>query len=138
MSKYKSHGIQLEYSADGGTTWVVVAHLRDFDPASLTAENTDSTTHDGSLNSYRDRLVTILDAGDMSMELAFDPADTGHQWLSVTGRGDYYDYRVTWPDTGGTTWAFKGQVTNFSPKAPVDGLLSADVTINCKGAITVA
>lgn len=137
-TKYKAQAIIFQYDADGMPTWTTIGALRDMEGPSLLAENTDATTHDAALNNYRDSVVTLHDTGDMSFEIAYDPADTGHQWLYGTGRAQFSDLRITWPDTGATKWAFKGQVTNFTPKGPVDGLLTADVTIKCKGAITVS
>lgn len=138
MAKYAGYSIGLEYDADGMPTWTNIGQIRDFEPPSTLSETIDASTHDSAANWRRDYVSGLLDLGEMTFELAYDPADAGHTWLRNNGPAGFNDFRIIFPDSGGTSWVFSGQVTNFQPKNPVEGLQTADVTIKCKGAITVA
>lgn len=137
MAKYDGFGITLQYDLDGMPTWTTIANIRSLDGPALTAEVIDSTCHDESIG-YRSYIEGLRDSGDVTIEIAYDPAGATHAWLHATGRGATKDYKITFPDTGSTTWSFSGIVTNFTPKAPVDGLMTADVTIKVTTNVTEA
>lgn len=137
MAKYDGFGATLQYDLDGMPTWTTIASVRNIEGPSLLSEVIDATTHDESTG-YRSYIEGLRDSGDLTMEIAYDPAAASHAWIHATGRGTIKDYKLTFPDTGTTTWSFSGLVTNFTPKAPVDGLMTADVTIKVTTTVTEA
>jgi hypothetical protein len=137
MAKYDGFGATLAYDSDGMPTWVDIAAVRNMEGPALLCETIDSTTHDESAG-YRSYIEGLRDSGDVTMEIAYDPAAASHAWLHATGRGTIKAYRLTFPDTGATTWSFSGLVTSFTPKEPVDGLMTADVTIKVTTNVTEA
>ena len=137
MAKYDGFGATLAYDSDGVPTWVTIAAARNIEGPSLTCETIDSTTHDESTG-YRSHIEGLRDSGDLTMEIAYDPAAASHAWIHATGRGTTKLYKLTFPDAAPTTWQFSAIVTNFTPKMPVDGLMTADVTFKVTTNVTEA
>lgn len=137
MSKYDGYGVVLEYDDAGDDTWVAIAQVRDVDGPEMLTEAIEATCHnDSGLNNHRDYVPGLNDLGDVTFELAYDEAQASHTWLRSSARSAFKDFRVVHPDTGGTVWTFKAMTTSLSTKFPVDGLMTADVTMKAKGDIT--
>jgi hypothetical protein len=119
----------------GSVTFTNIAELRDITPPALTRNEIETTTHNETDDAY---LVGIRRHGPMTFTINWLPsgASFGHDHITglqaawATGSRDIY--RITFPD--GSKWTFSGYVTNFAPSAPVDDVLSADVTIRPTGA----
>lgn len=120
-----------DYNPQGGTVaFTDIGELRDITPPALTRNAIETTTHNLSDDQY---LVGIRRHGDMTFNVVFIPSGSvaGHDHLTGLQKkwfdGTRNIYRVRFPDT--TAWIFSGFVTGFAPSAPVDDVLSADVTI---------
>lgn len=136
MSKYDGYGVVLEYDDAGNGTWVAIAQVRDVDGPELLTEAIEASCHSDDSNNHRDYVPGLNDLGDISFELAYDDSLASHTWLRSSARAAFKDFRVTHPDSGSTIWTFQAMVTSLSPKFPVDGLMTADVTLKAKGNIT--
>ena len=116
----------------GSVSFADIAELRDITPPSLTRNELETTTQNNQDDAY---LVGIRRHGPMQFNCNFVPKDsshdnaTGFQYSWFNGLRDIW--RITFPDT--TQWLFSGFVTNISPHAPVDGVLTADVTVRPTG-----
>ena len=134
MAKYSAFGTTLKI---GGTAGTAIANVTEIDGPELSAETIDMTAHDSS-GAYREMFPSFLDAGEVSLKIQYDPANTQHKALltSLTGRASA-SYALTFPTTPVASWVFTGYVTGFKPSAPMDGALEADVTIKVSGAPTL-
>ena len=118
----------------GGTVvFVDIGELEDITPPALTRKPIETTTHNQTDDRY---VVGIRRHGEMQMKMNFVPNLGSHDELTgLTGcwkNGTRDIYRITFPDS--STWIFSGFLTNFAPAAPVDGALSASVSIRPTGA----
>lgn len=137
MAKQHAFGTTLEI--DNGGSYSTVAYVRDISGPSLSLDATETTTHDSS-NAWREFVGGLIDGGEVSLDLVYDPAEATHAnstglLSELTGR-TVEGFRVTWPDT--STATFNALVTGFEPGAPVDDLLSASATLKVTGAVTFA
>ncbi len=75
------------------------------------------------------KLAGLIDAGEVSLTLNFDPADADHQGLeSDFHAGVAQNYRIVLPGNYG--WTFSGIVTGFAPSEISAGeVMQAEVTI---------
>jgi hypothetical protein len=74
----------------------------------------------------------------------YDPVADSHDATAASGLAYSLKNRlkryfsITFPDAGGTAWSFPGYVTGFEPSEPVDGALTASVTIKIDAVPTLA
>ena len=122
-----------------GSTPTTVAQVYDISGPSMSADTEDVTTHDSASIPWREKIATLIDAGDVQLSLYFDPDGTTHTdasggLLFVFKNRTLEDFAIVFPDTSQV--AFEAFVTQFQPKAPIDGVLTADVTLTISGALT--
>lgn len=132
MAKMDAFGTVLKRSG------AVVAAVRNLSGPSISLDTSDVTTHD-SAGGWREFIATLIDAGEVTLELVWDPDNASHNNV----RGDLVartsqTYSIEWPDVSPAVFTFVAFVTAFQPEAPVDGELSASVTLKITGAVTFA
>ena len=118
----------------GGGGLVPIAQLRDIDGPNLTL-GTEEVTPQEAAGGFKQRVATLLDVGEVTFMLNFIPTDDTQDaqgglvkdMLDKTLR----DFMIVWPDA--SEWDFSAYVTNFKPTAPVEGALTADVTLTSSG-----
>lgn len=120
-----------------------VANVTNISGPSLSTETIDLTAHDSG-SSYREIAPTFISAGEITLDINWDPDETTHGssaggliniWENKTKQA----FSLEWPDATATTkWNFNAYVTGFEPGAPYDDKLSASVTLMIDGAITWA
>lgn len=118
------------------STWTTIAQLTDVNGPTRTKGVWDATTKDSSAR-WRDFLSGLRDGGEVTVSILYDPSSTTHLQLIADFAADVSaSYRVAYAD--GSTYgdSFAAIVTGFQPTGPMDGLLSADVTLKVTGAIT--
>lgn len=122
-----------------GTT---VAEVTDISPPELSRKDIE-TTHHQSPNMWQEFMKSLKNAGEVSLSINYIPSNSTHN--AATGLlGDFANdttidtWTLVFPDSGATTWSFAGFITKFSSKAPVDGKLTADVTLKVNGQPTLA
>ena len=131
-----SHGTLVSYQATPGGAFATIAELGDITPPALSRNEFDATTQEKDIDSYA---LGVLRRGALTVPLNFLPTNGTHDHLTgiykllvantVTG------FKVTFPDA--TVWVMSGQVQAIAPKAPVDGKLSADVTLRMSGLMSI-
>lgn len=118
-------------SAGCPQTFTAIANIGDMTGPGMSATVVDVTSHSTG-SPWRQKIVTLLDNGDITLPLFFLPADSGHDastgLLSVFTSRTLREYSLTFPDAAATTWYFQGFVSKFNMKAAVSGVLTADVT----------
>lgn len=139
MSKQIGKGTLLYFSTDPASaatdTTSIVGYVRSIDGPSAEADEVESTTLDTAGN-YREFVQSLIDPGELSLELAWDPAEQSHVDLTTI-----HNDRTTcqWKMVLPTTDYFvlvNGWVRSFQPSVPVDDLMTASVTIRCTSQIT--
>lgn len=136
MSTLGSHGTLIQ-KGDGGSpteVFATIGELGDIDGPGFTRE-----LHDASVQTSDWAVVIpgMKRAGSITFTINFDPVEGTHDHLSGL-LSDYLNnnlnnYRIIFPDPGSTTWQFAAYITNFGPSAPVDGVLTADITMELNG-----
>lgn len=125
----------------GSETFTTIGELRNISGPSLSADVVDVSTH-ASPGAYREKIATLLDAGEITFTVNYIPTTATHN--ATTGILATYknrtlrNWQLVFPDGSSTTWSFSGFVTGFQPSEPVDGELSADITITLSGQPTLA
>lgn len=133
------HGTLVAIQLTPGGAFTDIAEQRDVTAPNLERNEFDATTQNEDIDSY---ILGVQRRGLFSVPLNFIPDDatqdhlTGVQALmfanTITG------FRITYPQvTPALVWIMSGQVKNFNITAPVDGLLSADVSIRLSGLMSI-
>lgn len=122
-------------------TFNVVANVGDLTGPTMSGAVVDVTSHSTG-NPWRQKIVTLLDNGDITLPLFFIPSSPGSDGqantpeghngtnglLSVFTQRQLREYALTFPDAAATTWYFQGYITKFSMTAKVAGVLEATCT----------
>lgn len=139
MSEYFGYDVLLKIY--NGSTYTTVAQVRDIEGPGLKLDTVEVTTRDTS--KWRKRIAGLKDGGVVTAELVYDPDAATHAAGANTGvayyllQGTSYQFQIVLPDTTPTTIAFTALVTQFKPKAPMEGALLADVELTITGAVTI-
>ncbi len=115
-----------------------IAEMGAITPPPMSRNEFDATTQNLNIDTY---VLGVLRRGQMSMPMNFLPSNATHDHLTglykalVTEPPPVDGYRVTFPDS--MVWVMSGQVQGIAPTAPVDGLLSANVTLRFSGKMMI-
>jgi hypothetical protein len=113
---------------------VPIAQIQDIEGPDLSTD-TDEITNHSSPDATEEFLVTIKRVGEITFPLVFNSALASHDAFFAAWEDRSLDtYVMTYPDS--SAWEFEAYVTGFSMSAPVDGHLSADVTLRMGSAPT--
>ena len=79
----------------------------------------------------------------MTFDINFIPTEATHKdaaggLLNDLKTQTCRDFELIWPDSGNTKWSFSALVTGFEPSGPVDGALTASITLKLVGEPTLA
>ena len=119
-----------------GVAYASIASIKSLTGPSLKLDTEDVTSHD-SASGWEEVVPTVLREGNVKLDLIYDPAEDSHDATAVGGLAyllkNKYErgYKVVWPDT--TLWTFPAVVESFEPGAPVDGALTAAVSLKISG-----
>ena len=137
-----SFGTLLKIGNAGTTeTFAAIAEVRDIKGPKLKL-NTKEVTNHSSTDGWREHIGTLLEAGEISFDLNWLPADTTQSYgaglikdmLARTKR----NFQIVFPAASPLTWSFTALITGFNPTANVDGELLASVTLMITGKPTLA
>lgn len=127
---------------DGQTTtetFTAIAEVLSIDGPGMSREVIEVAGLSDDANEY---LPGAFDGGEVSLELNFVPSDATH---GMTGGllkdfcdGVVRNFKLEFPDTAKTTWAFTAIVVEFTPSASRDKALTASVTLQVTGKPTFA
>lgn len=142
MAALSAFGTLLKIGDGGGTeAFTTIAGVRDITGPSLRMEAIEVTNH-SSTGGWREFVGGLFSGGEVTFDLLFDPDAATHSY-STGLINDMVDrtlrhFQVVFTDPTPTTWAFSALVTGFEPTAPVDGALTASVTLTVSGQPTLA
>lgn len=130
-------GFGATLARHNGTSFQDIGGVMEMPSPSLSRDTQDATTFD-SAGGYREFEASgLIDAGEASFVLVWDPADTEHDDLlgdidsSTSGQ-----FKITWVDNSSFTCS--GFVTGFEVGTPLEDKVTANVTIKWTGQPTWA
>lgn len=137
MTKYSAFGTALTKGTYPGTE---VAQVTNISGLSISLDTVDVSEHDG--DGWEEHVATILRSGTVTLDIVYDPNDATHK--NANG-GLLYDmtqrvagvWNLVFPTTPTKYFTFTAYVTGFTPSAPVDGALTASVTLKPTGLVTL-
>lgn len=136
-----AYGTLLKIGDGGGSeVFTTIAEVTNITGPGSELETIDVTSHD-STGAKREFIAGLIDMGEITLSLNFNALTTQgfagglyNDHMSRTKR----NFQLVLPTTSNKTGSFAAYVTNFEPDAPVDGALTADVTLKVTGAVTWA
>lgn len=111
-----------------------IAEVFDIVGPALKADTVESTHLADTWKGFK---ITLKDGGTVKFTVNFLPTDAT-QGLS-TGvlvafeNGTLKNWRIVWSDANATVWQFAAFVTDFQAKAPLTGMLRADISLKLDG-----
>lgn len=115
-----------------GTT---LAEVTNISGPGLTLDALEMTSHDSSGD--REFIGGLMDGGEVTCEVNFLPANATHKQVIADMKArTVTTWSIVWSDGSSTTWSFSAFPTAFEPSAPVDGKLSASITLKVTGSVT--
>lgn len=118
---------------DGGApeAFATIAQVKTISGPTMRSALLDVTTQD-SASGVIERISGLIDPGEISFDINYDPANGTHVALLADFLGrDQDNYRILM--IGGVEWEMLCQVVGFELAAPVDNVLSAAVTLAILG-----
>lgn len=125
----------------GPEVFTTIAEVKDISGPSLSMATID-VTNQSSTGGWAEFIGGIKDAGEVTFDVNFLPADATHNAATGLIR-DYNNrtkrnFQLVFPDAGATTWSFAALVTAFQPTEPIGDALTASVTLKITGQPTLA
>lgn len=135
-------GALLKIGDGGGTeAFTTIAEVSNISGPNLKLDTVEVTSHSSS-GAWREKIATLLDGGDVTFDIFFAPTGATHSQTSGLLKDmknrTKRNFTLTFPNTGATVWTFPAYVSSFQPSAPVDGALTASLTLTIAGAPTLA
>jgi hypothetical protein len=130
-----SHGTLLKIGDGGGTeVFTTIAKIKDIGGPAFNRGTHDASTQ---TTDWGEVVPGIKMGGQVTFDINLIPTDGTHD--ESTGLlkdfidGTKRNFQLEFPDAGTTTWQFAAFVVNYEPDAPVDGLLTASLTLEITG-----
>jgi hypothetical protein len=136
-----SGGATIDITSDGSgivTALTDIAQIASLSGPNLQASTIDVTTHD-SVNATREFVSGLIDAGEFTVGLIYDPNLATHLalWTDLVARTSA-SFALHFPTLLNMSWGFEGFITGFGPiEAQPDGAVTATITIKLSGAPNV-
>jgi len=113
--------------------YTTIANVGDITGLGLAATVVDVTSHSTTVP-WREKITTLLDAGQLAFKLYFVPDDGGHRSLLALFTGRVLsNWRIVFPDQDATKYTFQAYISKFSLTEPVAGVIEASVTFEAVG-----
>lgn len=130
-------GTQLQ-AGDGADpeNFLTIAEVRSISGPTFTTDILDVTSHE-SQGGVREFKAGLIDPGELTFDLAFQPGEITHgikaglQRDLLTRR--VTNYHLVFPPGIGFTWQFFGIVTGLPLNFPIDEVITASVTVKITG-----
>ena len=134
MAKTIGYGsVLLVCSTSNGTTENKIAAVRSISGPGVSGNDVDTTTLDSSSN-FRTFEPGLLDPGELTISMIYDPTDVGHKRLTrYMGSRINANFKVCETSTAGAVQSFSGYVKGMSREIPMDDVITCDVTIKVSG-----
>lgn len=129
-------GPYVGFGALLSTGGVTVAGVRDIAGPGIKTTSIDVSTRDARARKF---MAGMYDAGEVTFDVVYDPdaathLATGVGLVGLALAGTTTAWVLTFPDAApAATCSFSGFISGFSAKEPMDGALTADVTVKISG-----
>lgn len=128
---------------DGGTpeTFTSISEVKSISGPSGKLDIIDVTSL-SSPNNMREKLATLNDEGQVSIDMLFLPGDSTQDHITginyIRRNRELRNFQILFSDSGATTATFAAYVTSFAITAALEGALEATATLDISGQITWA
>lgn len=133
MAKQLGYGATLEVG-DGASPEVfsAVAYVSNISVSGYSVDAVDVTTHD-SANNFKEFIPGMVDGGEVSFDIVFDPDNTTHDETAgglkaIMDSRSIKNWKVTFADAT-NVWSFTGFMTSFEFEVPIEDAITASCTI---------
>lgn len=127
----------LTGGSDGAEVFTSVLEVKQISFGGLKLDTADAT-HMESPSAFREKIATIKDGGEVSITGNFLPGQSNHQGITTDFKNrTLRNFKVTWSDSGPTSWNFSAYVNNIAPQSSFDGELSWTIGLMISGAPTL-
>ena len=132
MSKLFGYGSVLQVTTTTGD--LAIGQVTNISGPGTDAADVDTTTMDSSSN-FRTFVPGLIDPGELTFSLAYDPALTSHKRLAYYhGQRQTKAFKLYHGTTAaGDEDAFSGHVKSLGREIPMDNLITCDVTLKITG-----
>ena len=127
-----AYGTLLKIGDGGGPeVFTTLAEVKSIEGPDMETDVIDVTTHDSAAaGAFREKLATLIDAGEISFDLNFIPGNTQHvalrtDQLNRTKR----NFELWFPNASSADIEFEAVVTSFPMTFEVDGVIESSVTL---------
>jgi hypothetical protein len=131
MAKYIGNGTTLAVSTGGSTAAATaIGGIMMVNGPDGSGANIDTTTLDSTSN-YQTWRRGFRDAGEWTMDVAYDPSDAG--WLKVKAMdasGVAGSFVVTFASTALSDETMTGYINNVGRSIPRDGMITRSITVH--------
>ena len=127
-------------TATGTTTSGTLTNVTNISGLDGDTETIDVTSHDSS-GSYREKVASFIDAGQVSLDVNFNPNEATHRAttggiLYLRDQRTIVPWKVTFPGSPTHSVMFQAFVKNAGFEAPFDDKLSMSVVLETTGGAT--
>lgn len=127
-------------NADGPPeTFTTIAEVQSISGPTTEFDKIDRTSHD-SPGGARQYYPGLKDQGELSFTVIYDPKEATHGSAGLFGDANARttrNYKLIFPDTGGSYYTFSAFVSGLPQEFPVDDLIKANVTLTIDGDVTL-
>lgn len=131
MATGTGFGTKLERETATPGTYAAIAQILSVTPPQYSRDTHETTTADVT-DGYKTFIGGLKDAGEVSMEIEYDP-DTHNTLIDDLDEAGTYNYRVVLPWGTIDTCTFAAVMTAFNPQAPAEDKLTATVNFKVSG-----
>lgn len=133
-SAFAPRGTQFQHSPDG-VTYTTVAEVIKIQTTGSKADLADVTNMD-SASSFREYLATLVDSGEISLDLNFIPGNAPQQALATDFNNQTLGYyKIVLPSTLGNS-TFRAYVSSRDYDLPIDKQGTKQVKLKITGPTT--
>lgn len=131
MAKRTGFKVLLKRETATPGTFATIAQVTNVTPPQYSRETVDVTDKD-SVGGYREYIGNLIDGGEVSCEILYDPDD--HNTLLADFEDDQpINWQVEFPTSPVKKQSFAALLTGFAPAAPMDAALTATITLKVSG-----
>jgi predicted secreted protein len=124
-------GMTLAYESATPGTYTAIGELYDVEGNEITVETVDVTNHSHT-DGYRRFIAAMIDGGEISATLAFDPALTVYAALkTIIETRAAKNWKVTYP--GGSNTIASGLLIALGRATPMDDRMECSIGIKISG-----
>jgi predicted secreted protein len=120
----------------GSEVFTTIAEVKDITGPGVALGTEDVSSHDS--GAWREYIPTLKEGGEVTFDINyFSHTTQDNMWTDFDNRTKR-NFQLVLPTSPAETWSFSAYVTSFEPSAPVEGALTAALTLQITGAITKA